>query len=50
MSDLARAAFDHTASLQQQVDQLCLQLDALAFAILGLALVALLLSWRLWHD
>lgn len=49
MSDLGQAAFDHAASLQQQLDRLELELAALAVAGLGLALVLLILTWKVTH-
>ena len=50
MSDLGRAAFDHTAFLQQRVDELAARLDLLALAGLALALALFTLTIRIWLD
>lgn len=48
--EYGKAAFDHVAELQQQIDWLGDQLLALALVGVGLAAILMLLSWKLWHQ
>jgi hypothetical protein len=50
VSDLGRAAFDHVAKLQSQLDDLQLQVGMVAVAGIALGLAVMLLSWQLWHQ
>lgn len=48
--EYGKAAFDHVAELQAQLADLEAQLVALALAGVGLAVILMLLSWKLWHQ